>query len=467
MRYLDANPQPFFASVQYIIYRAQKGGQIARLAASLRWIPSLRRTIQVMLMKLNVKLLAVAAATLSVLLIAACAQAQPEPTATSAAKPTAAPAKPTTAPTAAAKASPTTQAAGIPAIPASHQPIAQRQDCLACHKQGGFMPAPASHAGRTNETCNTCHQAKAAETPPVLSIMAAKADKTPTLDGVAEDVWNKAKAVTVHVFGGIKNSETDVTLKALYDQETIYFLAQYNDPTQSLRRQPWVKQQDGSWKALSGAEAYEDKFALIWDVNDSIKGFKEQGCAVTCHATTSGRDRPLKYTNAEGEIGDTWHMKTVRTNPVGQIDDQYVDNDTKAEEAGRKSDARTAGGYSNNSKEGEKTPPFALPDNKPAPPYWIMDSEKVAFDDSKYKAGDEVPGIVIAPFAGDRGDLSAKAVWKDGVWTMEWSRKLQTGSKTDIQFDPKKESFFGVAVFDDAQIGHAVQYGVTKLSFEQ
>jgi hypothetical protein len=159
-------------------------------------------------------------------------------------------------------------------------------------------------------------------------------------------------------------------------------------------------------------------------------------------------------------------MKTVRTNPVGQIDDQYLDNDTQAAEAGRKSDAKTGGGYVNNVKEGEKVPTFGLPNNKPAPPYWIMDSEKVAFDDSKYKAGDEVPGIVIAPFAGDRGDLLAKAIWKDGVWTLEWSRKLQTGSKTDVQFDPTKESYFGVAVFDNAQIGHAVQYGVTKLTFE-
>ena len=76
-------------------------------------------------------------------------------------------------------------------------------------------------------------------------------------------------------------------------------------------------------------------------------------------------------------------------------------------------------------------------------------------------------GIVIAPITGDRGDISAKAVWKDGTWTAEWSRKLQTGNKFDVEFDDaKKEYFFGFAVFDNAQIGHAVQYGVTKLTFE-
>ena len=392
---------------------------------------------------------------IGIVLLAACAQAQP-------ATPTA---PKVTAP---AQASPTAAAAqGIPAVSASHQPIEQRADCLACHKQGGFMPAPANHAGRLNEACKGCHQPAPDEKAPVLVLAAAKADKAPTLDGQVEDVWGKAKPVTIHVNGGINKGETDVTMKALYTQDTIYFLAQYKDPTESLRRQPWVKQQDGSWKALPGSEAYEDKFALIWNVNNSIKGFSEQGCAVTCHATTPGRDRPLKYTNADGEIGDTWHMKIVRTNPVGQVDDQYVDNDTKAAEAGRKSDPKTAGGYSDNKKEGQNTPVYAPPGYKPAPPYWIMDSEKTPFDDSKFKAGDEVAGIVIAQITGDRGDISAKAVWKDGTWTAEWSRKLQTGNKFDVEFDDaKKEYFFGFAVFDNAQIGHAVQYGVTKLTFE-
>ena len=89
------------------------------------------------------------------------------------------------------------------------------------------MPAPASHAGRTGETCKSCHQAKPAEKPPVLNLTAAKADKAPTLDGVAEDAWSKAKPVTIHVNGGINKGETDVTMKALYSQDTIYFLAQY------------------------------------------------------------------------------------------------------------------------------------------------------------------------------------------------------------------------------------------------
>ncbi len=398
--------------------------------------------------------------------------AKPAATQQTAPSPTSAPTKP--AATAAATASPAaTKAAGIPQTPASHQPIAQRQDCLACHKQDGFMPAPANHQGRGNETCAGCHQAAAATTPPVVDLVSAKATTPPTVDGQANDeAWAKAKAATIHVNGGLNASETDVTLKSVYSNDSIYFLVQYKDPTESLKRRPWVKQPDGTWKQLGAGERestyYEDKFAFIWNVNDSIKDFNTQGCAVTCHATTAGRDRPLKYTNAAGELGDMWHTKFVRTLPVGQTDDQYLDDDQKAAEAGRKSDPKTAGGYENNTKEGVKTPIFGLPGNKPAPPYWILDAEKVPFDDAKYKPGDEIPGIVIAPLQGDRGDIATKGVWQNGTWTLEIVRKLTTAGKTDVQFsDLQKAYYFGIANFDNTQIGHAVQYGVTKLTFER
>jgi hypothetical protein len=44
-----------------------------------------------------------------------------------------------------------------------------------------------------------------------------------------------------------------------------------------------------------------------------------------------------------------WHSKTVRTSPVGQVDDQWLDHTRidpeTAKNAGRKSDAHTGGGY--------------------------------------------------------------------------------------------------------------------------
>ncbi len=300
----------------------------------------------------------------------------------------------------------------------------------------------------------------------------------PTLDGVMDDLWKQAKPLTVKVVGGknLPGGSTEVTLRSVYSGDMVYFLMQYKDATESLRREPWQKQADGSWKQVKDPSDkggdnnlyYEDKFALLWNI--SSPAFEAKGCMSTCH-TGEGKPYGNKYTKDAGERLDMWHWKGVRTGTVGQIDDQYVDNTRydkdKAPEAGRKSDPKTGGGYAGNVSDDKKGPKFALKGNKPAPPYWIVESEKEAFDDSKYKAGEEVPGIIVAAFTGDRGEIAARHVWKDGVRTIEFSRKLVTGSEFDVQFnDLKKEYAFGVAVFDNAQVRHGYTPGVLKLGFE-
>jgi hypothetical protein len=308
-------------------------------------------------------------------------------------------------------------------------------------------------------------------------LVAKKVVTAPALDGVMEDVWKQAPPLTVKVVGGRNLPKgTEVTLRALYAGDTVYFLVQYADPTQSFRRAPWQKQSDGSWKNLKDPNDkggdnnlyYEDKFAWIWNI--STPDFEKKGCLAACH-TGEGKPYGNKYTPKEGQRLDMWHYKSVRTGPVGQIDDQYVADTRydkeKSPNAGRKSDPKTGGGYTNNETKDKKGPEVALKGNKPAPPYWILESEKEAFDDSKYKAGDEIPSIVVAPFAGDRADVATQGVWKDGVWTLEIARKLQTGSEFDVQFsDLEKAYAFGVAVFDNAQVRHAYSPGVHRLQFK-
>ncbi|MFB3816536.1 MAG: ethylbenzene dehydrogenase-related protein [Candidatus Methylomirabilales bacterium] len=310
-------------------------------------------------------------------------------------------------------------------------------------------------------------------------LTAKRAPGAPVLDGVMEDVWKSATPLTVKLAGGrnLAGGTTEVTLRAMHTADTLYFLMEYKDPTQSFVRGPWEKQADGSWKKLrdpndKGGDNnlyYEDKMAMLWNI--SSPAFEARGCFSACHI---GEGKPYgnKYTANPGERLDMWHWKSVRTGPVGQIDDQYVDSTRydpeKAPEAGRKADPKTGGGYADNQTQDKSRPMWALPENKPAPPYWILDNQKMQLDDSKYKAGDKVPGILISALAGDRGDLPMRANWKDGTWTLEFSRKLTTGSEFDVQFnDLKKEYAFGVAVFDNAQVRHAFHGGVLKLGFEQ
>lgn len=308
-------------------------------------------------------------------------------------------------------------------------------------------------------------------------LVSKKVAAAPAMDA-SDAAWQQAAPLTVKALGGknLPGGSTEITLRSVYAGEMVYFLMQYKDGTESFRRGPWQKQADGSWTKLKdpadkGGDNnvyYEDKWAMLWNI--SSPAFEQKGCLSACH-TGEGKPYGNKYTANPGELLDMWHMKSVRTGSIGQIDDQYV-NDTrydkeKAPEAGRKSDPKTGGGYADNQTDDKKGPKFARAGNKPAPPYWIVDSEKEPFDDSKYKAGDEVPGIVVAPLTGDRGDLSVKIAWKDGMWTAVFSRKLVTAGEFDVQFkDLKKDYAFGVAIFDNAQVRHAYTPGVLKMKFE-
>ena len=179
-----------------------------------------------------------------------------------------------------------------------------------------------------------------------------------------------------------------------------------------------------------------------------------------CH---EGEGKPYgnKYTRQEGEIGDMWHMKSVRTIPMGYVDDQYVDHTRydkdKSPNAGRKSDPGTAAGEYTALKLVNGKPPFMNRDGKPANAggtYYIKRGDEVAFVDN-FKPGDEIASHISNPLTGDRADIQAVNKWENGVVTTVLRRKLQTGSKFDVQFDPAKRYPFGFAVFDNAAVRHA------------
>lgn len=305
------------------------------------------------------------------------------------------------------------------------------------------------------------------------TLTSVKVVAAPVIDGAPESIWDQASAMTVNVAGGANTGSHVVTLKSIYTDDSVYFLAVWNDPTESLRREPWVKQANNTWKQLKDPDDkggddnkyYEDKFAQIWNIN--FPGFDTNGCFASCHSGEAGKSFGNKYTANPGEMADIWHAKLVRTNPSGYIDDQYLDSTRydkdKAPDAGRKSDPGLVPYYTNINDA--KTAPNFTSADQPAPPYWIFDDQKESFNDT-YKADEEIAAIITRPPDGDRADIKARAVYADGNWTMEYGRKLTTGSQYDVQFsDMKKEYSFGTAVFDNAQVRHSFETGVSKLVF--
>jgi hypothetical protein len=94
----------------------------------------------------------------------------------------------------------------------------------------------------------------APESVPPNALVAAKVAQAPRLEaGAGDAAWNAARPLRFEVNGGVHfggKGETQVTMKAVYSADMIYFLVQYADPTHSVRRGPCQKQADGSWLKL-------------------------------------------------------------------------------------------------------------------------------------------------------------------------------------------------------------------------
>ena len=317
-------------------------------------------------------------------------------------------------------------------------------------------------------------------------------DQKVIIDGVEDAFWSNATPLTVLLnelpyepsngYAGMK--EVEVNIRSVYDAENVYFLVRWEDPTMSLERFPWVKQQDGSWKQLMKKDQtgqdntyYEDKFAFFWNIHS--KGFVKKGCDKSCHITEDGEIDGVKdissgrhYTANAGETIDMWHWKGARSNPVGQIDDQYMNSDRQENKGwGRHSDDKTGGGYANNHNADKTAPVWMNPEPSEDNRYWVLDATKVPFLD-RFKAGDIVGGIVANPSTGSRGDINALGVWKNGVWTLEVKRKLVTehenSATQDVQFsDLNKKYYFGMTVFDNSQTNHLYHKKSLKLTFSK
>lgn len=336
---------------------------------------------------------------------------------------------------------------------------------------------------------------------PATTLVSTPVDTTPVLDGNAGDAaWAATPATIATVTGGWAG-QVDVTMKSVYKDGMVYFLYQYADSDKSDRRAPWQKQADGSWKHIAATQwpkptcpagdasceqywgmkdpnaAYEDKFAVLWNIN--TPGFETQGCGVSCHWADDRANGKYgrKYTPNPGELVDMWHMKTVRTGPVNQFDDQYIDNTQTGKDWGRKGDPKLSGGYTDNCYVNPSTGDCSwsvqpangdgwskMPTGDPtAPPWYILKSAETAFDNAAFVAYDELASIRVAPLVGDRGNLPTGWTYADGMYTFEVARPLVTmgndgvtPSTKDVQFtDLSAKYAFGVAIFDNAQVEHS------------
>jgi len=301
----------------------------------------------------------------------------------------------------------------------------------------------------------------------------------------------------------------DFTMRAGYSGDRIYFLLEWKDDKDSKDRQSWYfDPSDKLWKGQhkyannANDKYYEDKFAFLFPIGD-VSGFSASTCYATCHQNltiVNAKDKHTRhYLTVDGEKVDMWHWKRVRGTYADQVDDQMMTYDDPSKQSaanGRHGDSSGDAGYSSNSQtlnNGEadvSVPKYIIPNKTDY--YWIsqddidngtakmitaVDADGVlSYDggtinpaDGGYEKGSgnkRFPSVTTKAFTLGRADIDIKAVHTGSGWVCEFTRKLNTGDADDVVFDVAKEFPFGLAIFNNAAIAHAIKPNLL-LKFEK
>lgn len=276
-----------------------------------------------------------------------------------------------------------------------------------------------------------------------------------------DSVWDSINGFSVELMArgapNLRGVRSTVELKSVYTDANIYIYASWPDRTESVFKDIWIKQADGTWQQ---ADDDEDRLGLLWEIDNSMPEFSRgRGAMEICHQDPDNAGQMMKSTRLTGGRADLWHWKAARTNPVGFCDDQFVDPE------GRKSDPGTSAYKDNVNEDG--TAPAMMPPGGPMDSPFLFAAEAVPFDDGAFKPGDRVPAYILRTPDGDRADIEAHGVHEQGYWTVVLKRSLETGNpSTDVQFAPGGAYVFGVALFDNAGDDDHIKSRPIRLSFE-
>lgn len=263
---------------------------------------------------------------------------------------------------------------------------------------------------------------------------------TPVLDGVlSTNEWNATSITT----------STGVTLNAMADGQYLYMSATWNDATENIYKNKLSY--DGSTWTKSGDE---DRIAFIFD--SGLNGTDGGNCATMCHV-------PVMNTN--GGKADLWHWKAVRSNPMGFVDDTYIDSVDRHGDpgTGATSDNTLVFGHPSfmSVNDPHANVDFLLKDDAALnafDPYGVMTTysktTSTSFDSlASFNSGDFIPGYVLRVPSGDRASVMAAGKWSNGVWTVEF-KKPYGGSEYDFVVAPGTFVSFTYEIFDNEGADH-------------
>ncbi|PCI32400.1 MAG: hypothetical protein COB60_09645 [Flavobacteriaceae bacterium] len=294
------------------------------------------------------------------------------------------------------------------------------------------------------------------------------------------------------------------SLRGGHDGEYLYLLFEWEDDQDSRDRQSWFfnptsKKWIGENKYANhkNDKFYEDKFGMIFPIKVDGKypaGFEAGTCTVTCHSglkdPQSGHKTTRHFMANDGELADLWHWKRNRNVLSQSVDDGYIQWESDYEFAsanGRKTDEGDKMYGTNKFTDGDTDmsgPKYVIENGENV--YWITDTQ-IADGTAKLVTGISVEGVIsfdggsIDPNADlvaysqgfgvkrfpsvyinpagagstPRTETQVRAKHIGSGWQLEIKRKLNTGDPMDAVFVIGESIPFGLAVFNNAAIGHA------------
>lgn len=192
------------------------------------------------------------------------------------------------------------------------------------------------------------------------TLVSVKTATAPTIDGSVEGLWKNAPVLNINptvpdpgngLFTGYNGQVYPATLQSMYDDQYVYFLAQWSDPTKSVyvatwyfdpatklwAQEPTSKKFDANGNVIRDGFG-EDKFAMLFNIDNSTPKFISQTCYASCHIFTpytnfavsppvevSNANEGNHYTNGASEKIDMWWCHLSRDVIFNQMDDNYQD----------------------------------------------------------------------------------------------------------------------------------------------
>lgn len=326
------------------------------------------------------------------------------------------------------------------------------------------------------------------------------------LDGVADEpLWAVApERVVIARRGGEADAARAVPMhvQAAHDGQRIFVRVSWPDPVPNLKHLPLVRGDQG-WYVLHDGYAvsdertwYEDKLALVWSAPEtgltaSMRAAVHLGpTALGVPSAPHGRGA-----HASATLLDLWHWKAVRTDIMDLAEDESIHLPLPCSacdvsySGGIRPDPKISGGYAWN---WDYFTPNGGPDGNPngVTPRRLPLSANLAgtFDEhandglpqtygsmrwlestpwraplDTYPPGTAIPSwLRLGDYEGDIAHVAAKGAWRDGVWTVEFSRLLDTGSAFDVRI--ATGSLLWLAPFDHAQARHGYHLRPLRLA---